>query len=728
MTKQLLTSLSLTILASAFFVLNAEGQLVRTSLIEDIERKEVFDKKTEPHFKIAATAYTDTLRLPFFEDFTDVVVPLDSIVIDNTTDSIVRVYGNVLNSFPDSSYICVGFTNPKSNTTTNTVAKTAWYIHKTGPNEFILDSTKNGSSQVMKIDVDTVLRNGFWRLINRNYSTQLDSLKWISGGNTYVNNRYPSEPVSYNVATFDGLKSDGIPYNTVAILAKGFSDNLTSLPINLKPYLPSDSIYFSCFWQHSGIGDTPESDDYLQLEFKDSTGVWNTVKTISGNQAYTNAFKIELIPVINPIYFSKHFQFRIRSWGRLSGPFDIWNVDYIYLDKNRTKYDTIFDDKTVGNVPATFLTRYTAMPYNQFFANKTAESGDINFTDNNLGRGIPSQEFFYAIADFNVFPGNTILSKDTSAKHFPDASNSAAHNQRTFFDVCTPDVSTFNNQNQPIYLEQGFRIPASDTANILFANNNKFSTKTILWDYYAYDDGTPEWGIGGNQIGVKIANKFNVTLSDTLTDIDIYFTRSKGPNMEGRTILLSVWNNSKTLVSQQAVQVGYGGFKRYKLTTPFIVGAGEDCYVGYQQNFVDLLSVGYDKNYDRSDKIYFNLTGSDWNSYDQQPGYSQGSMMIRAVFNKNETLVTPVKKETETDLGEVILYPVPTNDLLHIQGKISSITLYDFTGRKVAFQRFDPFQEAKEISTLHLPDGIYIAELTGHGTTKIRKILVQHEF
>jgi hypothetical protein len=718
---QLKYVLFLFILTLPFFP-EGKAQLIITGLIEDLERGGKTSSLKNAQSKIAASSYTDTLRLPFFEDFTDPVMQVDSIMIDNSVDSIVRVYDNTLNNYPDGTPIYIGFWSAAANATTTKLSKTLWHIKKISPNVFTIDSTA-AMNNPMKIDANTVLKDAFWRFSTRTYSTELDTLKWVSGGNSYINNRYPSEPVSYHVATFDGLNSDGVPYSTNP-LAKGFSDHLTSLPINIKSYAPSDNIYLSYYWQHSGISDAPEADDYLRLEFKDSTGTWNVIQTITGNLANMSNFKVNLAPVLDPIYFSKHFQFRFRSYGRLSGPFDIWNVDNIYLNRNRSAADTLLDDKAIGNVPVTFLTNYTAMPYNQYFADKAANSGDMNFNNSNLGAGVVSRHFYYTIADYTVMPDSVLFSRDTSALHHP-TDTIPRDVQRTFYDVCTPDINLLTTYTHPIYIDQTFRSTAIDTNNILFTHNNRYATRTILWDYYSYDDGSPEWAVGANQPGAKFANMYTVLLSDTLTDIDIYFTRSKGPNMNGRTILLSVWDQNKTLVSQQTAQVAYGGFKRYTLNSPVIIPAGADYYVGYQQNFGDLLSVGLDKNYDHSEKIVFSLSSNVWNVYNQQPGYVTGSMMIRPVFNKNEPLVLSVDKEEEETLNAT-LFPVPANDILNIQGKIGEITLYDFTGRKVSSKSFNPMEEDKSINTSHLSNGFYIAELKLNDQVLIKKLIIQH--
>ncbi len=727
--KSVLVSIILITLLS----LKGYAQLIGVGLVDDPARTNNSSSgqtsSTLRTSSISSSAYTDTLTLPFFEDFSGVVVPIDSITI-STTDSLVRIHDNVLNAYSDTTAIFIGFLSaPPINTLRDSLTKKIWHVKKIAPNVFTIDANDTLATPLKKAQNTTVL-NAYWRKVkNDSYmQTAPDSIKWIPGGNTYINNRLPMHPVSYNVASFDGLQADGTPYNTVQPLATGYSDNLTSLPINLASSLPSDSIYLSYYWQQSGIGDAPETEDYLELQFKDNTGIWNTIQTINGNIPYMTDFKMSLLPITDPKYFFKDFQFRFRSYGRLSGPFDVWSVDYIYLNKNRTYKDTLSNDKTIGNLPVSVLKRFTAMPYNQFFANKTAEITPLIFTDNNLDQAEVDNQFYNIICSFTRMPGKTLLNASGSRFHYPSKVTPppAVDRSRLYQDTCNIDVSGLNTNYEPFFINQTAYISLSDTNNILFANNNRYNTFTIFWDFYAYDDGTPEWGVAANQIGTKVANKFTTTVLDTLTDIDIYFTRSKGPNMNGRTILISVWNENHSLISQQAAQVHYGGFQRYHLNTPAIIGAGSDFYVGYQQNFVDLLSVGYDRNYDHSDAVYFSLTGSDWNSYNTQSGYIAGSMMIRPIFSKGQILVTAVEKQEEEIPAEILLYPVPTDETLKIKGIVSAASIHDLTGRTVVSQTFNPYEEDKTIDVSSLSNGLYIIELKAGNSTIIKKIIVQH--
>ena len=720
--------LSLLILIS-FCSLKSYSQFIITGLVEDPSRNSnPTHKTTNSNLRAQSTsaviAYSDTLRLPFFEDFSGVVVPIDSIVI-STSDNLVKVYSKILNSYPDGTSIFIGFnTIPVALTVADSLNQNQWFIKKNATNQFYICLKASPTTPKKFYSTNITYSNAYWRLVSNSYSTALDSLKWEVGGNTYINNRFPLNPVSYNVATFDGLMSNGVPYSS-APRATGYADVLTSLPINLKALTLADSVYLSFYWQQTGIGEAPDSSDYLELDFKDSKGVWNMIDTINGTSAYMDTFKFKLIKIDSSAYFYKGFQFRFRSHGRLSGPFDVWNLDYIYLDKNRTSDPRVFD-MSVGNASVSFLKNYTSMPYNQYFANKANEIGLLRLTTNNISGGIYSGADLQTVCTLTtnvVSPSYSYFYKALSGLH------NAASTQLTYKDSCSFPLDSLKNQNFPMKVDAKYYIGINDTASsILHAYNNTYVTSTILWDYYAYDDGTPEAGVAINQAGVKVANKFTTNLPDILTDVDIYFTRSVGPNLDGDHIFLCVWDNNYNLLIKDTIQIQYGGYMRYHLYKPVAIGAA-DFYVGYLQNFSYSLSIGYDRNYDHSDKMFFNLGGgTSWSAYNLQPGYLKGSMMIRPVFSKQQFLVTPVVEKEEEGLLDIVLYPVPTDNELKIKGRISEIALYDLTGRKLCANTFDPFQEEKSIDVSSVPNGLYITEIKINNTVFVKKILVQHAY
>jgi hypothetical protein len=557
------------------------------------------------------------------------------------------------------------------------------------------------------------------------YKIEPDTVKWFPSGGVFVNNRYPKNPPSFNVATFDGLTISGVPYNTVNSKAVGIADQLTSLPINLKLYNPADSLYISFYWQHAGVGEKPDTVDYLQLQFKDSTGLWVTQWTQNGNTAALtatqNGFQMVLIPVKDTVYFSKHFQFRFRSYGRLSGPFDVWNVDYIYLDSLRSYNDTFRPDWTIGSLQSTFLKNFSSMPYQHFYADSANQlNKNLKVTINAFYNGIQN----YDVTGVLKNNYNTII--DTSLS--PIYSNTASPFNFTL--AWQPDFSNFANISEPQIVRHKIHIISGNSTDetSLYKFNNSYETQTVLYDYYAYDDGTAEYGIGSDQGGSKIALEYTPILPDTLKYVDICFTRNRGPNMNGRTITLSIWDNlsnTSTPLYEEAIQVKYAntinGFSRYYLSQPVFIS--DTFYIGYRQGFNDLLTMGYDtdtSDQNHTDKIFFNTNGS-WQAYSSLTAIIYGNMMIRPGFSKGEVIGATFKKSSEL---EAFIYPNPTDGLINIKGAVKNIYCMDLTGKVIHEQSFDIFEEEKTINLSLLPEGMYILHLSNDKQTLVKKIIV----
>ncbi len=115
-----------------------------------------------------------------------------------------------------------------------------------------------------------------------NYTGTPKSALWADR-QAFVNNTYPMIPPSIGVVTLDALDENGLIYTHAETQPFG-ADTLTSNPIKLDCYNISDSLYFSFYYQPGGasrsyppvewerIGDHPETDDSLVLEFGYPTG------------------------------------------------------------------------------------------------------------------------------------------------------------------------------------------------------------------------------------------------------------------------------------------------------------------------------------------------------------------------------------------------------------------------------------------------------------------------
>ena len=215
-----------------------------------------------------------------------------------------------------------------------------------------------------------------------------DSIKnnmWSLYENISVKDYYNIKAPSLNVIEFDGLNKDGIPYNYEN--GYGVSDILESDKINLTSYGLSDSLYLSFFWNYNINGELPDNEDSLKVDFLDQNNNWETVWIKNGgSENYSEIFSFESIPISSE-YFHQNFMFKFYNKGNTEGPFDSWLVDYIYLDKNRTKHDSLSLDRTLSHNGFKVLNNYISIPFNHLsYADSFADS--VSFTINNLDNQI----------------------------------------------------------------------------------------------------------------------------------------------------------------------------------------------------------------------------------------------------------------------------------------------------------------------------------------------------
>ncbi|HET9487953.1 MAG TPA: hypothetical protein VFO54_10975, partial [Chryseosolibacter sp.] len=181
-----------------------------------------------------------------------------------------------------------------------------------------------------------------------------DTSLWENNFNVWINDGMGVHPPTINVATFDALDSSGVAYNANDVLLTGYTDTLTSKPIDLSESNLSlaerPTVYLSFFYQWQGNVEAPDENDFLQLDFKTAEeGGWKSVMTIFPKaEPDATVFYDTIIRIAGDEYFHDRFQFRFRSFGRLSGPYDTWHVDYIYINKNRNINDMSFPDRALS--------------------------------------------------------------------------------------------------------------------------------------------------------------------------------------------------------------------------------------------------------------------------------------------------------------------------------------------------------------------------------------------
>jgi hypothetical protein len=531
-----------------------------------------------------------------------------------------------------------------------------------------------------------------------------DKKRW-SDNFVFINDTYSDNQITTGIATFDALDNTGKLYETASPTSFE-ADHLTSQPINLS-YPASENIWLSFYYQPGGLGDTPEENDSLSLQFY--APVENKWYPVWRNQANSgNHFKPVIININQDRFLKTGFRFRFINYASLStnpgnpsivGNCDQWNIDYVLLDKNRDNKDTVFADVAFRLPLRSLLKDYESMPWRQF---KQAASLQ------EMGSYIPIEYRNNDIIIRNVTRNFEILDlyKDTS--HIFSA-GSTNINPLTNISYKANLIYTFKTDNNDSAL---FRITCSLITDEFDPKDNDTLTYFQKFsNYFAYDDGSSEGGYGINGLGSRnamVAYRFKSFIKDTLRAVNICFNDSY-LNANQRAFDLMVWDDNNgipgnILFSKQEIMVeladGLNGFITYVI--PEGVMVNDIFYIGWKQRSETFLNAGFDVNTLHGGKQLYWLNG-DW-----MQSQVKGSIMIRPVVGD------PLKT---TSIDDVIaeknnhfrIWPNPASEFinidageLQIKGK-AYVTVIDLNGRKILEV---PYYDKIEISSLS--KGIYL--------------------
>jgi len=571
--------------------------------------------------------------------------------------------------------------------------------------------------------------------------SHVDENRWMYGKSAFLNSGVGILPPSKNVATLDGVDSVGKPYNLNNNLAKGLADKLVSVPIQLDqvPAGSRSSVYLSFFYQVQGRGEAPDAGDQLLVSFLNASGKWETVSTLENNSSLApDVFYQILIPVTGDQFYHPAFQFRIQNFARLSGPYDTWNIDYVYLNSGRSPSDTSYPDRTISTPPTSLFTDYYAMPIRHFLQNPAGFLVKPMVTLFNMRTG-NLQPFDYSTeARITTHVGAFTNTQKIALDQTQDPGTLLQGLNFLNLTVSKlPPTSAFNPAADSIDVK--FRFSMSTKDNVLPASNGDFDpvkygnidfrvndtirTRYNLSSYYAYDDGIAEYGAGLNQTGAYLAFEylFKSTTPDTLIYVDIYFPQF-GDN-SNQSIQLEVRSNltdaASSILYRQTVQVQRGAqnkFTRYKID-PAVVIKG-NFYVGWKQLSSASIPVGLDKNTNNANKMFYNTTGA-WT----QNTLVNGSMMIRPGFGR-PLGSGPVTGLERTRFAPV--YPNPNRGQFYLPSGAEQIQVIDLMGRLVPMET--SVNDQSVMIQLGAPaNGLLVVRYLLQGRTVSDKIMVLPE-
>lgn len=549
------------------------------------------------------------------------------------------------------------------------------------------------------------------------------SEKMWSDDFAFINNTYSDKQPTLGIATLDALDNSGRLYESAN--TEGFeADHLTSQPINLS-YPATDNIWLSFYFQAGGLGEGPDPADSLTLQFlAPEENKWYSVWKTPG--AADEGFKPVIIRIQNPRYLKQGFMFRFVNWASLAsfddlsmvGNCDQWNIDYVYLDRNRNAADTAIADVAFRTPLRSVLKTHESMPWKQFRQVYLQEMGafiPIHYRNNdkitrNVTRNFEIRDMFTNTVSHSFSAGATNIEPYTNVDYNANL------------------IYTFNSGNTDSAL---FKITSwLKTDDFDPKSNDTITYSQVFKNYFAYDDGTSEGGYGINGQGSRnamVAYRFKSFMQDTVRALNICFNDSY-LNSNRRAFDLIVWDDNNGLpgnvlytAENMIVEQGdnLNGFRTYVFPDGVVVDG--IFYVGWRQRTETFLNAGFDVNTPNLGRQYYWLNGL-W-----AQSQKEGSIMIRPVMGPPLKTTSSDDKPVPEKPGTFTIWPNPAGDYINIRADdlllsgSAFISIIDMNGREIMKV---PFSERIDIS--HLRPGIYtvipLAGTTRAGYLRLVKI------
>ncbi len=452
-------------------------------------------------------------------------------------------------------------------------------------------------------------------------------------------------------------------------------------------------------------------------------------------------FEQVMIPITDTTWFKEDFQFRFMNFGTVSeinswkSNTDQWHVDQVYLNAGRNINDLYEREVRFSEVPGSFIRDYSSMPYWQYYTGDYNWQGDSIIVNINNRDSVSHTYYYrYYVQDET---GDTL---GAFTEKYEGYSNVIAplrdQNIFSYEPFTNPKVVYF-------YEEANFEKADFRISHVVYDEELANIGDTIIFNeyfrnYFSYDDGTAEVGYGLTPGGAKLAYKFTLEHPDTIRGVQMFFNKTHA-NANDRIFDICIWDNNNgepgNLIYEYKNQRpiftdGLNEFGEYLFpdTNILRVSAG-DIFIGWDQATNKNLNIGFDRNTNSREKIFYNVDGT-WvgSSFD-------GSLMMRLVVGKN--LLPPDEPDEKAAIvlelevnpnppyadGNIkIVLPSGLNPDYH---KYLYVRIFDIYGRRVFSA---PYLDAKTVNVSWLTNGIYIVNILdeAYSRTYSTKLLIQN--
>jgi hypothetical protein len=457
--------------------------------------------------------------------------------------------------------------------------------------------------------------------------------------------------------------------------------------------------------------------------------IWSTrgMSLAEFEDLYQTKFRQVLIPLTDNKFFTNDFRFRFYNWASIADAVnpgnrsnvDQWNVDLIYLNEKRSYQDVYHRYAGFSGRAPSFLRRFEAMPYRQYrAAPTTAVKPALSLNITNLSNEVINTSYSYTVKQTS---GDQQFGWDSGICALPPFHLSGFQQCNNCPQACPQVASLFK-------LDFGIDTTSFRIVHRLSGTGNAADLGDSLiyvqgfYNYFAYDDGTPELGYSLEPAGAYLAYQFQLNTPDTLTAVQILFNRTLNDG-NNRLFDLVVWRDQ----AGQPGQIAYRkirlrpqwsdnryGFHLYTIDQPVVLSG--NFYVGLMQEEPGSLNIGLDRVNNSRQFLFINTDGVWRNSQ------VDGALMIRPVFGK-PFLVGQNEIMAENKLR---IWPNPAKGILNIGATTipptsTRLLVSDITGRILMEA---PYSNQLDVSALK--SGIYfISILEGGQKTNTTRLVIQ---
>ena len=442
-----------------------------------------------------------------------------------------------------------------------------------------------------------------------------------------------------------------------------------------------------------------------------------------------------MLPVLDQKYFYDAFHFRFRNYASIAndiipsfrGNDDQWNVDYVYLDYNRNKADTTYRVLTFSQRAPSFLKDYQVIPYKQYLADPfNSVRDDFPMYIVNLDKPDETHDASYLYTVDQVNGNFSYWYDGGTCNLLPFYPGNNFQDTLTCREQAIPPVqSLFSldfDRDTTSYTIRHY-ISDSSTINIIV---DSAIYRQGFYNYYAYDDGSPEAGYGIENAGAMMAYRFTMSVPDTLFGVQIYFNRTED-NSNELPFDLMVWrdNNGKpgdtayVMENQKPkwVDEGLYRFYAYLFDEPFVMTG--TFYVGWMQYEDGSLNVGFDANNDHADNIMY-YAEDEWYTSTRN-----GCLLIRPMIG-SKLVLGQEEQQAKPGLEKLGIYPNPARDYSILnQAEIADdpaaiVAIYSIYGKLVHRQQ----GAGNKVDVSMLPQGMYVIRVKSKNKMYTAKLLI----